>query len=60
MPIEDVNLDDKLNVVKLFMKNGADITQLNTVRSALSSVKSGGLAKIRLDLQVIIYIQQKI
>lgn len=42
-PIDGITLDDKLAVIRLMSGSGADITELNTVRKHLSSVKGGGL-----------------
>jgi len=44
-PVLGINLDDKLAVTRALSSNGASIEQLNMVRSALSLIKRGGLAK---------------
>ncbi len=44
-PIDGITLDDKLAVIRLMSGGGADITELNTVRKHLSSVKGGGLLR---------------
>ena len=44
-PIEGITLDDKLCVTRLLMSRGAPITDLNTVRAALSRLKGGQLAR---------------
>jgi hydroxypyruvate reductase len=44
-PSEGVSLDDKIRVARILSAAGADITQLNLVRSQLSRVKGGGLAR---------------
>lgn len=44
-PIDGITLDDKLAVIRLMSASGADITELNTVRKHLSSVKGGGLLR---------------
>lgn len=44
-PIEGITLDDKLQVTRLLMTRGAPISDLNTVRAALSRLKGGQLAR---------------
>jgi hydroxypyruvate reductase len=44
-PIDGVSLADKQAVTKFLSGAGANITELNTVRKALSRVKGGGLAR---------------
>jgi len=44
-PISGVSLADKIRVTQLMSSAGANIEQLNTVRSQLSRVKGGGLAR---------------
>ncbi|MCH2212349.1 MAG: DUF4147 domain-containing protein [Fuerstiella sp.] len=44
-PIRGVSLADKLAVTKLLSSSGASIQELNTVRSRISAVKVGGLAR---------------
>jgi hydroxypyruvate reductase len=44
-PTPGVSLTDKIRVTQLMSAAGANIEQLNTVRSQLSRVKSGGLAR---------------
>ncbi|KAI3415690.1 hypothetical protein GPALN_005282 [Globodera pallida] len=44
-PIPGVSLNEKVELIRLLQNNGADIKQLNAVRTALSRVKGGGLAK---------------
>lgn len=44
-PTDGISLEDKLEVTRLLASNGADITELNTVRIALSKVKGGKLAQ---------------
>ena len=46
LPMEGITLEEKLTVVKLLSRGGASITELNTVRKALSAVKGGKLAQI--------------
>jgi glycerate 2-kinase len=45
LPVDGVSLDDKLQVTRLLASNGADITELNTVRIVLSKVKGGQLVR---------------
>ncbi|KAI1719306.1 MOFRL family domain-containing protein [Ditylenchus destructor] len=45
-PVEGISLDEKLEVIRILATNGADIKQLNIVRSALSNLKGGKLAKL--------------
>ncbi|KAL3091660.1 hypothetical protein niasHT_024242 [Heterodera trifolii] len=45
-PISGVSLNDKVALIRQVQNNGADIKQLNVVRTALSRVKGGGLAKL--------------
>jgi glycerate-2-kinase len=42
-PVDGITLADKLEVTRFLSAAGADITELNTVRKHLSSVKGGGL-----------------
>jgi glycerate-2-kinase len=44
-PVDGVSLEDKLQVIRLLASNGADITELNTVRMVLSKIKGGQLAE---------------
>ena len=44
-PIPAVTLDDKLAVTRFLMQSGASINDLNAVRTRLSQVKGGGLAR---------------
>lgn len=44
-PIDGISLADKLAVTRFLSGAGADITELNTVRKHLSSVKGGGLLR---------------
>jgi glycerate 2-kinase len=44
-PVSGVNLAEKLAVTRFLAAAGASIQELNTVRSGISSVKSGGLAR---------------
>ena len=43
MPVEALTLDDKRSAVKAVSRNGASITELNTVRKHLSRIKGGQL-----------------
>ena len=44
-PVAGITLDDKIRVAKVLSAAGANIAQLNTVRTQLSRVKGGGLAR---------------
>jgi len=44
-PISGITLQDKIQLTRLLSAAGADIEQLNTVRSQLSLIKGGGLAR---------------
>jgi hydroxypyruvate reductase len=44
-PVSGVTLEDKLAVTRALSSRGASIEQLNLVRSAISRVKRGGLAR---------------
>ena len=44
-PIEGVSLQDKIAVTRALLACGAPINEINTVRRALSRLKSGGLAR---------------
>jgi hydroxypyruvate reductase len=44
-PLPGVALEDKIRLTQRLTAAGADIQQLNTVRSQLSAVKAGGLAR---------------
>lgn len=44
LPHEDLTMPDKLAIIKKLANAGADITELNTVRKKLSSLKGGQLA----------------
>ena len=46
LPAPGLALADKLGVVRLLGRAGADIAQLNTVRTQLSAVKGGKLARL--------------
>ena len=46
MPAEGISSSDKLKTIKLIGQSGGDITQLNTVRKHLSSVKGGQLSHL--------------
>ena len=45
-PIPGISLEDKLSLIQLLQSNGANIRQLNTLRTALSRLKGGGLARL--------------
>ncbi|MCP4189331.1 MAG: DUF4147 domain-containing protein [Planctomycetaceae bacterium] len=44
-PINGISFDDKLRVTRHLSESGANIQQLNAVRSSLSAIKGGGLAR---------------
>lgn len=44
-PIDGVTLSDKLKITRFLSGAGANIQQLNAVRSCLSAIKGGGLAR---------------
>jgi len=44
-PVDGITLADKLEVTRFLSAAGADITELNTVRKHLSSMKGGGLLR---------------
>jgi glycerate 2-kinase len=44
-PMDGISLDDKIRVTRMASAAGANIQQLNTIRSQLSRVKGGGLAR---------------
>jgi len=44
-PRAGLSLDDKMAVTDLLLRSGADISEVNTVRKALSRLKGGGLAR---------------
>ncbi|XP_066590274.1 glycerate kinase [Prorops nasuta] len=56
MPRPRIDTDDKLHIIKILQKAGADITELNTVRQKLSLVKGGGLARMAYPATVITFI----
>lgn len=45
LPIEQLSLDEKYQIIKLLQNRGANIQELNTVRQAMSQLKNGGLAR---------------
>jgi glycerate 2-kinase len=45
VPADDLDIRDIQLITQSLMKAGADIRQLNTVRSGLSEIKAGGLAR---------------
>jgi len=44
-PIDGISLGEKQEVTRLLMRQGATISELNTVRRHLSSIKGGGLLR---------------
>jgi len=45
LPVPSIRLSDKLQVTRALSGHGASIQELNTVRSCLSQIKGGGLAR---------------
>lgn len=45
LPKESISIQDKLNVITSMVRHGANIIELNSIRSCLSSVKHGKLAQ---------------
>jgi glycerate 2-kinase len=45
LPVDGVNLDEKVEVTSLLLKSGATIQEMNQVRKHLSQIKGGWLAK---------------
>lgn len=52
-PAEGMTLEDKMLVTELLLGSGADITEVNTVRRALSQLKGGGLAELCAPARVV-------
>ncbi|MBO0903340.1 DUF4147 domain-containing protein [Jiella sonneratiae] len=52
-PREGLGLADKTAVTDLLLRSGADITEMNTVRRALSRLKGGGLAEAAAPAKVL-------
>lgn len=46
LPIDQLSLEEKYQIIKLLQNRGANIQELNTVRQAMSQLKNGGLARI--------------
>jgi len=46
LPAENVELEDLINITDQFLKSGAAISEINTVRKHLSQVKGGRFAEI--------------
>jgi len=46
LPVEGINLEDKIQVNKLLLKTGAPVGEMNAVRKHLSKVKGGGLMRM--------------
>jgi len=45
LPVEDVTLDDLQETNRILLRSGADITLMNAIRSNVSRLKAGGLAR---------------
>lgn len=52
-PYKGISLSDKQQVTDLLLRAGAEISELNTVRKHLSSVKGGRLAKLAAPSEII-------
>ncbi|WP_350335894.1 glycerate kinase type-2 family protein [Coralliovum pocilloporae] len=52
-PPEGVSLDDKIELTKGLLASGADITEINAVRKALSRLKGGGFLKAAAPARVL-------
>ena len=46
LPIDQLSLEEKIQMIKLLQSRGANIQELNTVRQAMSQLKNGGLARM--------------
>ena len=53
VPVDGVTLRDLQLVTESMLKSGADIQQLNAVRSCLSKIKAGGLARACGEAEVV-------
>ncbi|XP_017765136.1 PREDICTED: glycerate kinase [Eufriesea mexicana] len=53
MPRPVIDCEDKLHVCKMLQAAGADIKELNIIRSKLSMVKGGGLARMAYPASII-------
>lgn len=51
-PLAGLSLEDKAEVNRLLLASGADITEMNLVRQALSRLKGGGLARLAAPARV--------
>ncbi len=52
-PVEGLTLDDKIALNRALLKSGADIVEMNALRSAASRLKGGGLARLAHPAKVI-------
>jgi hydroxypyruvate reductase len=55
-PAGEMSLEDKMAVTDLLLKSGADITEINQVRRALSKLKGGGFAELAAPTKVTAFI----
>ena len=53
LPLEGIALSDLLHLNELLLRSGAPIQATNAVRSALSRVKAGGVARLAAPAQVV-------
>lgn len=51
-PVAGVSLEDKAEVNRLLLASGADITEMNLVRQALSRLKGGGMLRLAAPARV--------
>ena len=54
-PVAPISLEEKIQVTKALARKGATITELNTVRKHLSTLKGGGLAQLAYPAQVMAF-----
>lgn len=43
LPVDGISLEEKKNITRFLSRSGANINELNAVRSAISKIKAGGL-----------------
>ncbi|WP_264816236.1 glycerate-2-kinase family protein, partial [Gluconobacter kondonii] len=53
LPAPGLTLEDKRSIGRQLLHSGATITEMNTVRRALSAIKGGGLALAARPAQVL-------
>lgn len=52
-PIEGLTLDDKVALNRALLRSGADIVEMNALRSAASRLKGGGLAELASPARIV-------